>query len=214
MDLLRAALGGVHLGGEVDDRLVRFALLLGIALEREVEILEFPLAEEDVEPAQLLVQFLVALGLAYLTLEGADLTLHLAQDVRLALEVLLGLVDLAHRLLAIGLELRDAGRLLEHRAAVLGLRRENRVDLALRHHGVGRRADARAHEEALDVLQAAAHLVEEVLALAGTVDATRDRDLMVLGAEFLLAVGEGDGHLGEAERLARVRAVEHHVHEL
>ena len=73
---------------------------------------------------------------------------------------------------------------------------------------------ARAHEEALDVLQAALHLVDEVLAFAGAVDAPRHRHLVVLRAELLLAVGEGDGHLGEAEGLARVGAVEHHVHEL
>ena len=214
VDLLGRALGGVHGRRRVGDGLFRVALVLRVHLEREVERLDLALRDVDVQPAQLVAQLLVALRLAHLALERADLPLHLAQHVCLAQEVLLRLVDLAQGLLAVCLELGDAGGLLEHAAPVLGLGREDRVDLALRHHGIGRGSDARAHEEALDVLQAALHLVDEVLALAGAVDAPRHRHLVVLRAELLLAVGERDGDLGEAEGLARVGAVEHHVHEL
>ena len=214
MYLLRRALGGVHIGRRVGNRLLRLALAFRVHLEREVERLDLALRDVDVQPAQLVAQFLEALRLAHLALERTDLPLHLAQHVGLAQEVLVRLVDLAQGLLAVGLELGDAGGLLEDAATVLWLRREDGVDLSLRHHGVGRRADARAHEEALDVLQAALDLVDEVLAFAGAVHAPRHGHLVVLGAQLLLAVGEGDGDLGEAEGLAGVGAVEHHVHEL
>ena len=214
VDLLARALGRVDGDRRLLDRLLGFALVLRVHFQREVECLDLALADVDVEPAQLVAQLLVLLGLADLALERADLALHLAEDVRLAEEVLLGLLDLAQGFLAVGLELRDAGGLLEDGAAVLGLRGEDLVDLALRHDGVGGRADARAHEEALDVLQAAAGFVDEVFAGAVAVDAAGDGDLVVLGAEFLLAVGEGDRDLREAEGLARVGAVEDDVDEL
>ena len=64
------------------------------------------------------MKLLVPLRLADLTLQGADLALHLLEDVGFAQEVLLGLLDLPQGLLAVGLELRDSRRLLEHTAAV------------------------------------------------------------------------------------------------
>ena len=48
MDLLRSAFGGVYLGGEILDSLFRLALLLCIAFECEVEVLEPALAEKYV----------------------------------------------------------------------------------------------------------------------------------------------------------------------
>ena len=75
----------------------------------------------DVEDAQLVVKLLILLRLADLTLQGADLALHLPQDVGFAQQVLLGLLDLPQGLLAVGLELRDPSRFLEHAAAVLRL---------------------------------------------------------------------------------------------
>ena len=72
-------------------------------------------------------------------------------------------------------------------------------------------ADARVHEEALDVAEAAGRAVDEVLALAGAEDAAGYGDLVVLEAELLLAVGEGDGDLGHAEGLVVVGAGEDDV---
>ncbi len=77
----------------------------------------------DIEPAQLVAHLLIALGLAHLTLQRANLPLHFAQDIGLAQEVLLGLLDFAQGVLAVGLELGDAGGLFEYGAAVLGLGR-------------------------------------------------------------------------------------------
>ena len=98
-------------------------------------------------------------------------------------------------------------------AAVFGLGGENRVDLALGHDGVGRRADAGAHQEMLDVPEAAWLLVEEIFARAIAVDAALYSHLVVVGAKLLLAVREGDRDFREPEGLSRVSAVEYDIHE-
>ena len=66
----------------------------------------------------------------------------------------------------------------------------------------------------LNVLQSARLLVDEVFARTVAVDAAGDRHLVVVRTEFLLAVGEGNGHFGKTERLARVGAVEDDVDKL
>ena len=63
-------------------------------------------------------------------------------------------------------------------------------------------------------LQAAGRLVDEVLAFAGAEDAAGDGDLVELGAEDVLAVGEGDADLGHAQGLVGVGAVEDAVFHL
>ena len=136
METLLLRLGGDYDIGGLCDRLLDLLAIYGVLLEHLIEVVYLVLRDVDVEAAKLVAELLVALRLADLTLQRADLTLHLAQYVRLAKQVLLGLVDLAKGLLAVGLELRDSGGLFEHGAAVFRLGRENRVDLTLRHDGV------------------------------------------------------------------------------
>jgi hypothetical protein len=167
--------------------------------------------DEQVEAAQAVAQLAVLLGLAGLALERADLAFDLADHVGQAQQVGVGLFELVERLLAVGLELGDAGGLLEDAAPVLGLGGEDHVDLALGHDRVAGGADARAHEQAVDVAQAAGRLVEEVVALAGAEDTAGDGDLVELRGQHALAVGEGDADFGEAQGLARVGAAEDHV---
>jgi hypothetical protein len=63
----------------------------------------------------------------------------------------------------------------------------------------------------VDVAQAARRLVEFVLARAVAENAPRDRDFVVGDAEVLLAIAEGQRHLGHAERRARLGAGKDHV---
>ena len=193
---------------------IRLHALRSVQLKGQVKRADLVPRHVDVETAHLVAKLLVLLRLADLPLQGADLSLHLAQDIRLAKQVLLRLLYLADRLLAVCLELRYAGGLLEHGATVFGLRGQDLVYLALRHYRIRGGAYAGAHEQALHVLEAAPHLVYEILAAAVPVYATSDGHLVVLRAELLLAVREHDGHFAQAERLARVRAVEHHVGKL
>ena len=121
MELLLAALRLGHGSRRLFDRLVDVAPVRGVLDELLVEGMDLLLRDVDVEDAQLVVEFLVLLRLADLTLEGANLPLHLLEDIGFAQEVLLGLLDLPYGLLAVGLELRYPRRLLEHAAAVFGL---------------------------------------------------------------------------------------------
>ena len=165
----------------------------------------------QVDAAQFRAEGAGLFGLLGLTLQLIGLTAQFAQDVGEAGEVLLGLANLAEGLAAVGTELGHAGGLFEDGAAVLGTRGEDGVDLALGQHGVTRGAHARAHEESLDVLQAARGLVEEVGVRAVAIGSPRDGDLVKLRPQGLLAFGKDERHLGHAQGLARVRAVEDDV---
>ncbi len=175
---------------------------------------EPPPRDEQIEAAQFGFQFLVAPRASGLALQRADLALDFADHVGQPQQVGLGLLELAQRLLAVGLELGDPRRLLEDRAPVLGARRENGVDLPLRHHRVAGRADARPHEHPMDVLEAAGVLVEEVGALAGAEHAPRDGDFVEFGLQDAVAVGEGDADFRHVHRGPAVGAVEDHVQHL
>ena len=214
--LVLRLLGGFRRGDlfrRLGNRLLDFLTVRRVLFENRVKLVDAVLRDVNVDSAQFVAQFLVFLRFPDLTLKRTDLPLHLAQNVRLAQQILLGLLDLAEGLLAVGLELRYARRLLEDGAAIFRLGRENRVNLPLRHHRIGTRADARAHEEVLHVLQSARLLVDEILARPVAIHAPRNRHLVVFRAEFLLAVGERNRDFGQAERLARIRAVEDDIHQ-
>ena len=95
------------------------------------------------------------------------------------------------------------------------LRADDEADLALLDDRVGLRANAGAEEEIGDVLQADGRLVDQVLAVARAVKATRDRDLRVI-LVFERYVGrvvvlERERDFGEVGRLSRLGAVEDDV---
>ena len=112
--------GSDGIGGFLDERICLHTFR-GIEFKGEIERTDLVAGNENIETAHLVAQLLVPLGLSNLTLERADLALHLAQDIRLAQKVLLGLLDLANGLLAVRLEFRNAGGLLKHGTAVFGL---------------------------------------------------------------------------------------------
>ena len=83
MKLLLLLLGLDHDRRRLFDGLLDLLSVRRVLLEDEVEFVDLLLRNVDVESAQFVAQFLVALGLADLTLQRADLALHLAKDVRL-----------------------------------------------------------------------------------------------------------------------------------
>ena len=212
MHLLLLALRRHHYFRRLRDILVDPLAVLDILLQIQIVFVDLLFGDVNIKPAQFIAQFLELLRLAHLTLQGADLTLHLPEDVCLAQEILLGLLDLPQRLLAVRLELRDTCGFLEYRTTVFRLGRQNRVNLPLRHYRIRTRANASAHEEVLDVPESTRLFVEEVFAGTVAIYAPRDRHFMIVGPQFLLAVGKCYIHFRETERFARVRPVEDYIH--
>src|SRR2546430_1993085 len=121
----------------------------------------------------------VAAGFASLTLQRTDLALHFADEIGDAKEILLGVFQFAERFLFLRLEFGDARGFFEDHAAILGFGREDLGDIALGHDAVTRPAHAGAHEKLLDVLEAAAGLIDEIFAVAIAEDTARDGDFVV-----------------------------------
>ena len=154
---------------------------------------------------------MVAAGFGGLALEGAHLAFHFGDDVGDAEEVGFGVVELAEGFFFLGFEFGDAGGFFEDSAAVFGFGREEHVDLALGHDGVGGAADAGAGEEVVDVFEAADGAVDAVFGAAIAEDAAADGDFVVVDAEGLLTIGHGEDDFGHADGLAFVGAVEDDV---
>ncbi len=196
------------------------------------------LREQQLLPAaQLAAQALIAAGLAGLALEGGALALELVDEVVDAGEVLLRRFELQLGLATARLELGDAGGLLDQLPAIGRLRAEDLADLALLDDGVALHADADVHQDVLHVAEADRVAVDQVLALAGAVEATADLDVPGDGRRLVdvldgLAVGgrlavearqrrgllgpgdhaaQVEPDLGRRGRLAGVAAAEDHV---
>ena len=80
-------------------------------------------------------QVLVARGLTALALQALDLAFQLADHVLDANQVVLGGLEAQLRLVAAGMEARDAGGILQDAAAGLGLGGDDLADLALADEG-------------------------------------------------------------------------------
>ena len=181
------------------------------------EHVELPPGPLRLQILQLGLEGLESAGLAGLTLQRTDLTLHLANEVLDAQEVLFGAFELAQGLALLLLEAGDARGLFEHEATVIRLARQDLGDVALGHDRVTRLAHARAGEELLDVAQAAGSLVEEVLAAPVAVHAPSQGHLIEFhrntrrAQRFGIHATERERHLGQSQRPPRIGAVEDHV---
>ena len=114
---------------------------------------------------RVLLQRAVAAGDLGLRLELLEVAVQLAQDVLDARQVLARVLEPVLGLAPALLVLRDAGRLLEEQAQLLGLALDDPADRALADDRVGARAEAGAEEDVLHV--APAHrLVVDVVAAA------------------------------------------------
>jgi hypothetical protein len=157
----------------------------------------------------------VALGLAGLPVEGVELLAQLEDDVGDPLQVVAGGLHLPLGGLATLLVLGDSGRLLDHRAAILGPGRHDLADAPLLDDRVGGATHAGAEEDVVHVEEPRRGAVDEVVRLAGAVKPSPHGDLGEslegggqLGGAVVL---EGDRHLGQRERGLRLRPVEDHV---
>ena len=225
---------GEHLGSRVvlvprtlDGRLVR-ALLGQRGLQREVALVQdrlartglaFDLAQPERQQLRLqlplvLLQRLVTPRSRGLPLQVAQLLLDLVAQVGEPRQVLAGVRNAGLGLAAALLVARDAGRLLEERAHLVGLGLDHARDHVLLDDRVTARAQAGAQEQLGDVLAPAADAVQEIR--RGTVarDDALQRDFRVarvLAAELAVGVVEHQFDGRVAHGLARARAVEDDV---
>ncbi len=143
--------------------------------------------------------------------EAPDLRLELAHDVGHASEVVERLHQARCRLVALHLQAFDSGSLLEQLPALLGTQGERRVDRSLPHHDELVGAEASLAQQVDHVPQARARAVDEVLAVAGSVRPSADRDLGEVDRQPAVVVVERQDRLGHAEGLALLRPGEDHV---
>ncbi len=167
--------------------------------------------EHALDPLHLLLDRAPPPRLRRLALEALELLLDLVDDVVHAEEVLLGRLQLELGLPTARLVLRDARRLLDDRAAVGGLRREDLADLALLDDRVRLRAEPGVHEQLVDVAQATDPAVHQVLALPVPVEPPRHHALGAAVGAVAVEAGDLEVHLGHLQRLPARAAVEDHV---
>ena len=156
----------------------------------------------------------VAAGLPRLALERGELGFHLAAQVLGAGKVGLGGFQLQLGLVAARVQPGDAGRFLQHRAAVLGPGRDQRADPPLAHHRRGAGAGGEVGEQGLHV--AGAHLlaVHPVGAAAAALELAGDLEfglLMQRRRGEAARLFEGEDHFGDVARRPAGGAGEDHV---
>ena len=130
--------------------------------------------------------------------EAPGLGPQLGEDVLDAREVRLGLDELLLRLAAPALVAPDPGDLLEQRPALLGAQRERLVHHALPDEQERVLGEVRRVEQVLEVAQPDALPVEQVVVLAGAVEAAAELHDGVLDGQQRVAVVEDQRHVGHA----------------
>ena len=128
-------------------------------------------------PPELVAQLLIPPRPARLPLQRAALFLDLEHDVIDARQVQLRRFELQLRRPAAGLVVGDAGGFLDQLAAVGRTRAQNEPDLALLDDRVRLGAQARIHQQIVDVAQTAHLTVDQVFAVARAIQPPRDFDL-------------------------------------
>ena len=180
--------GGVDAAGESGDFLFEASLL---------RIHEGDAAGEDDAQAgaQLIAHGGEALGLGGLALERVHLARDFFKDVVDAGKVLPGAFEAEFGEAFFGFEASDAGGFFDDGATIMWLGAEKLADALLADDGVALGTEAGAHEDVLDVAQAAELAVEEVFAFACAEEAASDDDFALLGGalEFAAADFEDDG---------------------
>src|ERR1700675_1075565 len=142
----------------------------------DIEMLGFAGQDGAEQAAHLLAQFGVAAGLRGLALQRGELLFDFDEDIVDAREIDPGGFEFGFREPALGLVHGDAGSLFDDGAAVHGFRIEDLADAALLDDGVAIGPEAHAHENFLDVAETSHAAIDEIFALAGTIEAAADDD--------------------------------------
>ena len=194
-------------GGERSPGIAQLRLGLGQARKRRLPI---DGVERRLELADVAGNLAVADRLPRLPAQPLQIDADLAHHVVEAGEVLLGGLQLLLRLVAAGMQARNAGRVLEDAAALLRLRRDDLGNLPLPHQRGGMRPGGGVGEQDLHVAGARLAAVDAVAGTGIALDAAGDLQRLRAGAPALVALGH-QRDLGHVARRAAGGAGEDHV---
>jgi hypothetical protein len=144
----------------------------------------------------------VSFRLFCLAVERVALPFDLLEHIAHPQEVVLRGLEAAERSIPLDLVRHGASRLLEKGAPVGRSCAEERTDGPLLDQGVRFPPQPAIEEKAGNIFQAAELLVQEILALAGAVEAAGDGHFVVRDRQSALDVGEGQGDFRHADRFA------------
>src|SRR4051812_23360832 len=178
--------------------LARFCQPRAGRLDRVGQLPVLPGKEDFLPPPQLVAQALIPLRLAGLALQGAALLLDLEDDVVDARQVLLRRLELELRGATPRLVLGHTGRFFDQLTPIGRPGAEDHADLALLDDRVVLRAEARVHQQIVNVAETADCAVDQILALARSVQPPRDLYFSRYGLNDLVDVD----HVDNARRVA------------
>ena len=140
--------------------------------------------------------------------EWTNLVLDLAENITNTGQVRLGSFELLERFSLLDAVLFDAGGLFEQAAPRFGISGEYGIDFALVDQCIGLAPDTGIEKQLVDVFEAASGLVDEILALAGLVGASRDCDFIEGERQGLVGIVDGERDFADPKGLASRRARE------
>src|SRR5664279_260433 len=140
-------------------------------------------------------QFGITFRLAGLAFEGIHLARDFFEDVVHAVQIRLSIFEPCFRESLLRLEFGDASRFFDDGAAIGGPAAQDLSDAALLDKRIGLRAQARAHEQLLDVTQTAELSIQQIFAVTATKQPTgygNFSGVVLLLAKFAAADFEHD----------------------
>ena len=143
--------------------------------------------QPDLQRLGFLLKVLVGTSLPGLTFQRVQLPTHFDDDVADPEQVLARRFKLAERLGLLLLVPHDAGGLLDELAAILRRGVQDLFDAALLNDRVPLASRSGIEEQASNILQPAGRLVDEILAVAVSIEPPRDHHLVI----FAELIGQG-----------------------
>ncbi|CAB4635192.1 unannotated protein [freshwater metagenome] len=138
--------------------------------------------------------------------EGLELTANFARKIGETREVRLHRVELPHRLFLAATVLEDSGCFLNKTAAVLGCRRQDRIETTLTHDDVHLATQTRIGQQFLDIEKSAGLAVDGVFRLTVAEQDSRNRHFGVFDRQSPVRVVDCQRDFGTTERAAGGRS--------
>ena len=154
---------------------------------------------------QVFLQSQIFLRLFTLFCQRAHLHFQFTDDIIHTEQILLFLFQLMNSFVLSGFIFYDTCRFLKNTTAVIAFCTQNFIDTPLPDDGIPLTANARIHEQFLNILQTAGSTVDAVFALAGAEHPSGHLHLTVFQRQFAVLIIDQDRNLRKAQRLSVLR---------